>query len=332
MPYVAAVPAIGLLAGAAAGLLLPSALSLAAIPPFLLLIGCGAASLWAVRAGRAWLLAAMVATGFFAGGALLAADAWQRAWRPPLRIAFADMAREQRAQATVDGRRLPEDDEAFAVVEGVLRSDASPGASGVSLGVEVDRLVAQAGPVGQVGRTATSGGIVVTVGGALAAERMDAWRAGRRVRLPVTLHRPARYLDPGVPDQERALARRGTTLVGTVKSGALVEVLGRAGRFAEAMSAARAFSRRAIAAAVGRWSSQSGAIVAAIVIGDRAGLDPGVQRRLQEAGTYHVIAISGGNIAILAGLLLGAFRAAGWLGRTAMLSSIAALLDRKSVV
>ena len=66
------------------------------------------------------------------------------------------------------------------------------------------------------------------------------------------------------------------------------------------------FARRAIAAAVGRWSPQSGAIVAAIVIGDRAGLDDRVQRRLQEAGTYHVIAISGGNIAILAGVLVGA--------------------------
>jgi len=62
------------------------------------------------------------------------------------------------------------------------------------------------------------------------------------------------------------------------------------------------------------------------VIGDRAGLDADVQRRLQEAGTYHVIAISGGNIAILAGLLLAAFRVAGWLGRTAMLSSVAGLL------
>ena len=57
-----------------------------------------------------------------------------------------------------------------------------------------------------------------------------------------------------------------------------------------------------------------------------------MQRRLQEAGTYHVIAISGGNIAILAGLLLGAFRVAGWLGRTAMLSSIAALLAYAALV
>ena len=78
--------------------------------------------------------------------------------------------------------------------------------------------------------------------------------------------------------------------------------------------------------AVGRWSPQAAAIVAAIVIGDRVGLDSQVQRRLQEAGTYHVIAISGGNIAILAGLLLGAFRLAGLLGRTAMCAAIVALL------
>ena len=65
----------------------------------------------------------------------------------------------------------------------------------------------------------------------------------------------------------------------------------------------------------------SAAIVTAIVIGDRTGLDDAVERRLQEAGTYHVIAISGGNIAILAGLTLAAFRLVGMLGRAAMLSA-----------
>jgi competence protein ComEC len=129
-----------------------------------------------------------------------------------------------------------------------------------------------------------------------------------------------------VPDHERALARRGTVLVGTVKSGGLVDVVARGGWLDETMSAARAFARRAIDEAVGGWSMQSAGIVTAIVIGDRAGLDGDVQRRLQEAGTYHVIAISGGNIAILAGLLLTAFRLAGWLGRTAMVSSILVLL------
>jgi competence protein ComEC len=321
MRHIAAIPATGLLAGAAIGLLLPD-------PPFVLacvLISIGVAGAlraWAVR--RPLWLSISVALGFFAGGMLLSAVEWQRAWRPPLRIVFEGLAREARAQAALEGRRMPEDDEAFAVVEGVLRADASFGASGISLSVAVDRLVnpTQSAP----------GGILVTVTGSLAVDRIDEWRAGRRVRMPVQLRRPSRYLDPGVPDHERALARRGTTLVGTVKSGALVDIVRRGAWFDEAMAAARAFARHAIARSVGRWSPESAAIVAAIVIGDRAGLGDDVQRRLQEAGTYHVIAISGGNIAILAGLLVGVFRLAGRLGRTAMLASIAALIGYARLV
>ena len=37
------------------------------------------------------------------------------------------------------------------------------------------------------------------------------------------LRRPSRYLDPGVPDQEAALLRRGISLVGSIKSATLVE-------------------------------------------------------------------------------------------------------------
>ena len=63
---------------------------------------------------------------------------------------------------------------------------------------------------------------------------------------------------------------------------------------------------RAMARHVGVRDPQSAAVATAILIGDRGSLDGEVERRLQEAGTYHVIAISGGNIAILAGLILGA--------------------------
>ena len=299
MRAIAAIPAAGLLAGAASGLLRSD-------PHYFFFYAALFASLAAVAfawaLGRTWWFAVAIAALFFAGGSMLGADAWRRAWRPPLRIAFEQIA---------------ERDEAFMVVEGVLRGDAAPTAAGASLSIDVE-VARSPGGGGQA-----SGGILVTVVGALAQERLNDWRAGRRVRMPVALRRPSRYLDPGVPDHERELARRGTTLVGTVKSGALVEVVARGGWIDEWLAAARVFARRAIAESVGRWSAQSAAIVAAIVIGDRAGLHPDVQRRLQEAGTYHVIAISGGNIAILVGLLLGAFRVAGWLGRSAMLASIA---------
>ena len=343
MRTIAAIPASALLAGAALGLLLSS-------PPYVLAVTAIAASVVAALVACEWrrpvVLAGAVICGFLSGGTLLSSVAWQRAWRPPLRVVFERLARAERAQAEGEGRRPPEDDEAFAIVEGVLRADASWSDGGVSLSVAVDRLAGE-GQEGQEGREGrerqeerdgldgrsakalaerhVTGGVAVTVVGGLAADRIDDWRAGRRVRFPVQLHRPARYLDPGVPDHERVLARRGLTLVGTVKSGALVEVLARGSPLDEAMASTRAHARRAIAAAVGRWSRESAGIVTAIVIGDRAGLAPALQRQLQDAGTYHVIAISGGNIAIVAGLLLGAFRIAGWLGRTAMLCAIVAL-------
>jgi competence protein ComEC len=315
---VAAIPAFGLIAGAALGLSLPP---LAPIP-LIVAASCALVAViaaWRTRSVRAFAFAA--GETFFIGGILLGNVAWHDARHPTLRAAFEDLARDERARAAFEGRRLPVDDEAFAIVEGTLRADASPMESGVSLSVDVDRI-----NPGARGFRPASGGLVATVIGSLAAERVDQWRAGRRIRAPVMLHRPSRYLDPGVPDHEQALARRGTTLVGSIKSGALVDVLARGSPIDEAVAAARGFARRAIADAVGRWSAQSAAIVAAIVIGDRAGLDPDVQRRLQEAGTYHVIAISGGNIAILAGLLIGAFKATGSFGRTAMLSAIGLLV------
>jgi hypothetical protein len=139
---VAAIPAAGLLAGAAAGLVFPD---LPRTPSYASLILCATLAWWAWRTARPRSLASIVVVAFFIGGALLSADAWQRAWRPPLRIAFEDLARREREQAALEHRRLPEDDEAFAIVEGVLRADASPTESGVSLSVDVDGLEGREG-------------------------------------------------------------------------------------------------------------------------------------------------------------------------------------------
>jgi competence protein ComEC len=61
----------------------------------------------------------------------------------------------------------------------------------------------------------------------------------------------------------------------------------------------------------------------AIVIGDRAGLDEEVQRRLRAAGTYHVIAISGGNVALLTGVSFVLLR---WVVRSFRLVALATVL------
>jgi competence protein ComEC len=318
---VAALPSIPLLAGCACGLTLDHPYPLLSS---LALICSIALAIWALAGRRARALSIAVVAGFFAGGVQLAANRWAQAWRTPLRIGFEQLAVQTRVAAEQEGRRLPLDDEVAVMVEGVLGSDAAPSANGVSVVVDVEAFAGLEEPRGL--ERSTRGRVLLTITGSLASDRMEEWRAGRRVRMPALLRRPARYLNPGVPDGERALARRGITLVGTVKSGALVEVRARGSSWSEALAGARAFARRAIRAAVARRSPQSGAIVAAIVIGDRSTLDDAVQTKLQEAGTYHVIAISGGNIAILAGLLLTAFRVAGWFGRSAMGAAILLLL------
>jgi competence protein ComEC len=315
----ASIPAIAILVGSAFGLIAPE---LPRSLGYALMVGATASAVVAWRTGRAAWLIGFVMLGFAAGGALLASDAWQRAHESTLRRAFDQIAHAERGDAEAGGRVVPVDPSAFVLVEGLLRADASSAPTGVSLNLAVDRIqpLAIVAPPREV-----EGGLLVSVGGAMAAVQALEWRAGRRIRLPAEVHRAARYLDDGVPDGERALEMRGIALVGSAKSGALVEVVSRGSWIDERMAAARAFARRAIGDAVGRWSSRSAAIVLAIVIGDRAGLEEEVERRLQEAGTYHVLAISGGNIAILAGLMVAAFRVAGVLGRTAMIASIAVL-------
>ena len=157
----------------------------------------------------------------------------------------------------------------------------------------------------------TSGGVRLSVGGRRWLGRAAGWRAGRVVRVWATLRPPAAYRNPGVADQARRLAMRGTALLGSVKSGLLVEVVRRGSSPAELAASTRAVVRGVIGRSVGRHGLRSAAIVTAVLIGDRAGLDDETTRRLQEGGTYHVIAISGGNIVILAGCLLLFGRSAG---------------------
>jgi competence protein ComEC len=287
----ASIIAIPLLAGSSAGILLADNLD-----PCLPLCAASAAALALIAAlgffgdGCGTATVAAIAAGCCFSGLSLGLSATRAAYRPDL-LEYFDALDEITRAAPV-------------VLEGVLREDAALSAAGVSLTVDVREI---AGSPGRP-RLKTSGGIRLTVGGASVSDRLSEWRAGRTISLPVLLRKPTSYGDPGLSDDVRALARRGIALLGTVKSGSLVEVLGRGTAVQEAAASARQWSRLQLARYVGRWSRESSAIAAAILIGDRSGLSDADERRLQEAGTYHVIAISGGNIAILTAILLTLLR------------------------
>ncbi len=106
---------------------------------------------------------------------------------------------------------------------------------------------------------ATRGGVRLSVAGTLAPGAMGEWRKGREVRVAASLREPTTYRNPGVPDEQRALARRGIALVGSVKSAAMVEVTAPGSRRDEWASAFRAWVRsvlvghgRALERALGR--------------------------------------------------------------------------------
>ncbi len=195
---------------------------------------------------------------------------------------------------------LVESSDGVVVVSGVLLEDAAAGPGGVRLRLGIKSI--DAAPVSP-GESAA-----LTVVGALAPGKMGEWRAGRAISAPAALRRPAHYLNPGVPDDRHALARRGLVLVGTVKSAALVEMLAHGSWRQECAADVRAMVRRALSANVQPYDATAAAIATAILIGDRAGLDADLEERLQAAGTYHVIAISGGNIAILSLVLISVAR------------------------
>ncbi len=281
------------MAGVTAGVLAPAPL------PAVLLAAAWGGALSAFLAGRPRACTLCLLLAFGAAGWRLAAAASAEALHTPLRQAF------DRARVRDGGLEQP------AIVVARLRRDATLRPWGATLDLEIERVRLNHEDL------AAPGGMRASVAGTLVPARASGWRAGRRLRLPVQLRPPARYLNPGMADQARLLAWRGTALVGTVKSAALVEVLGEGTWIEERAAGFRHWARRSLDRAVGRWDARSAAIVTAILIGDRAGLDPSLERRLQEAGTYHVIAISGGNIAILTVVALWTLRRLGLRDRAA---------------
>ena len=181
-------------------------------------------------------------------------------------------------------------------VEGVLAEDAALMPAGAALVVRATGVAADGGTAW----TRVSGGLRLSVPPGLLEGRFKTWRAGRRIRARAFLRRPSTYLNPGTPDDSRALARRGIVLVGSVKSAAVVDTVGPGGPLAEAAAGVRAWARTQIGRYLRPENGAAGDVTRAVLIGDRTGLTADQERKLQDAGTYHVIAISGGNIAILA--------------------------------
>ena len=158
------------------------------------------------------------------------------------------------------------------------------------------------------------GGVLLTV--ARCAGRGARAESASRKR---SAHRPncahvARYLGPwrGRPG---ARHEPGAALPGCArsKSAALVSVMGHGSAPDEATAFLRASSRRAINASSRTFGPRAAAIVSAISRWRSDRLDSDVSTAPAGAGTVSVIAVSGGDVALLAGFTLAVFHLAGVL-------------------
>jgi competence protein ComEC len=132
---------------------------------------------------------------------------------------------------------------------------------------------------------------------------------GDRVSLWASLRRPRGFATPGAFDAEAHARRAGVHLVGSCKSPRLVEDLGPAGGpgVARWATQARRRARARLMKAVPAGREQ--ALVRAMVLGDRTALDADTAEAFRVAGTYHVLALSGAQVALLALLATAALRA-----------------------
>lgn len=301
MHAVAAFPAVALAGGAVLGIQ-------AGAPPgghwLPVSLAAVAAVLWIGR--KPWGAVAALIAGFAAAGLCLGASAAADALHTPLRMVLDEAV----------GGFLIDQVEAVSAHEPIatrvrLDEDAVVRDGNVSVRGTVESVRIRGRDI------PAQGGVVVAVAGASAAARAPAWRAGRVVTAPVTFRRPARYLTSGVADGERASALAGVSLLARVKSGLLVDVVASGGWFAEHAAGARAAVRERVVRHMAGRAASGAAIVTALLIGDRTAIPPEVRARLQAAGTYHVIAISGGNVAVLVVLVVVAARACGLSGRLA---------------
>ncbi|HEY9233082.1 MAG TPA: ComEC/Rec2 family competence protein, partial [Blastocatellia bacterium] len=126
---------------------------------------------------------------------------------------------------------------------------------------------------------------------------------GARLRVLVRLERARRYSNPGSPDFNDFLERRGYDLKGTIKSLLLIEPLGKAksNRLLAWLYGLRIKLMNAIDA---RFRAPTSGTLKAMLAGNRYFLDAEVSERLRESATFHTLVIAGLHMGILAWALL----------------------------
>ena len=129
---------------------------------------------------------------------------------------------------------------------------------------------------------------------------------GDRIRGWATWNVPRNYENPGSADSAGQLIRRGVFVIGRIKSLRLLETIpgGCSDPWTGVANYVAARVRKSLEP-IREWEKgQPAAILASLIIGDYSGLNNATRETFQNAGTFHVLVVSGLHVAWIAGLLL----------------------------
>jgi competence protein ComEC len=117
---------------------------------------------------------------------------------------------------------------------------------------------------------------------------------GQRVALDLKLSPPRAFKNPGAFDYPAFLRREGILLVGSGRADSLVALT------ADDPPWPVWVKRWAVSTTAGHLPATSAALLGGLLLGEKTGLPPEASEAFRRAGVYHILAVSGFNVALLA--------------------------------
>ncbi len=140
------------------------------------------------------------------------------------------------------------------------------------------------------------------------ADAPDDLRAGDRIEAVAKARAPRDFMDPGAFDIRGFLARQKIDLVGSVRSGELVELVDHPPL---TLTYRLARARGTLLARIDSLfpdHPERAAVLRAMLLGDRSFVDTSVVQAFQKTGAYHILVIAGLHVGALVVFLV-------WIGR-----------------
>ncbi len=260
----------------------------------------GAVMAGILLAGRPWpvVLAGLLLLCL----AMVLPDRFFPSWRPLRRwwplvalMGVLGFLRHEWLLADLSGRFLPWDGR-VVTVSGCLADEPQRRPDGMVCTIRVERLVNGDGDPEDASGCRPGGRIRIVWYGAAPPSEADPLRYGDRVAVAGTLRLPEGERNPGGFDMAMYLAARGTTGQMTAK-GPPVRLAGNDGLLPVAIGLRW---KAAAVSVLNRYlSAETAPVMAGMLLGETAALDPQLEADFRTAGLSHIMAVSGANVAFL---------------------------------